>query len=331
MHSSKLGSRPPKKRSRGPLKNAAAQPQDIRGPKCRPVSAIQSEIDELWLTYHADAQRPVKARSEFHGLRERLWSENEAKSTELLQPWLAMLEFGLEWLAYVHLALNADDEIGPKKPNFRVPWALIGSASSFGWSLRHACVLGFDTPARALLRTYVESLFLCLACLYDKSLAQAYQAADSDQKVVNFWHTLASPRNLHRRIIEIEQSLGLEADVIADLTEWRRAEYEVLSQSAHLSYLAAVMTCLPVSIDDDEVHRVGIFGRATANSQRPLSYAARTTWYFCRLSYGKLVGRSPEDDCLLVADKEDENHRSMVIGWEVLSTITRRHWNDQAL
>jgi hypothetical protein len=60
------------------------------------VSAIQSEIDELWLTYHADAHRPVKARSEFHGLRERLWSENEAKSTELLQPWLAILEFALE-------------------------------------------------------------------------------------------------------------------------------------------------------------------------------------------------------------------------------------------
>lgn len=286
------------------------------------ASAIQAEIAALWNAYHADALRSAEPLSEFRELRQHVWSENEAKSTELLQPWLSIFEFGLEWLAHVHLALNAENEIGPKKSEFRVPWALVGSASSFGWSLRHACTLGFDTPARALLRTYVESLFLCLACLYDRALGDAYQAANADQKVVDFWHTLASPRNLHRRIVEIEKSLGLQADAITDLTEWRRAEYEVLSQSAHLSYFVAAMTCLPVSIDNEETHGIGIFGRATANSNRTLSYAARTTWYFCRLSYNKLIGRSEEDSCLLVVDKEDENHRSVVIGSEVLSTVT---------
>jgi hypothetical protein len=233
-----------------------------------------------------------------------------------------------KWLAYVHLALNNDNAIGPKKPEYRVPWALVGSASAFGWSLRHACRAGFDTPARALLRTYVESLLLCLAALYDKSLAGAYQAADTDEKAVNFWQTLASPRKLHRRIIEIEESLGFDADLIADLTGWRRAEYEVMSQSSHLSYLAATMTCLPASVEGEEIHRIGIFGRASANSHRTLSYAARTTWYFCRLSYNKLIGNSESDDALLVVDKEDENHRSIVVGWEVLSAITRKHWHE---
>jgi hypothetical protein len=295
------------------------------------ASTIVAEIDALWNAYHVDASRAAKPRSEFHELRQRLWSENEGKSVELLQPSLAIFEFGLEWLTYAHLALNADKEIGPREPAFRVPWALIGAASSFGWSLRHACVLGFDTPGRALLRTYVESLFLCLACLYDKSLADSYAAADSDQEVVGFWHSLASPRNLHRRIMDLERSIGLEPDVIADLTEFRRGEYEVLSQSAHLSYLAAAMTCLPVSIENEDTQQVGILGRATANSRRTLSYAAHATWYFSQLSCGKLLGGGPEANSLLVVNKEDENHRSVIIGRDVLATVTRTHWHEQAL
>jgi hypothetical protein len=261
-------------------------------------------------------------------LRQQLWKENDIAAQEKLQPWLPIFEFGLEWLSFVHLALNKESEIGPRKPEFRVPWALVGSASAFGWSLRHLCLLGFDTPARALLRSYTEALFLCVAVLYDRNLTEAYSSADTDDKVVDFWHTLASPRNLHRRIIDIERSLGFESDLITDLTKWRRREYEVLSQSAHLSYLAACMTCLPVSINDNEIHRVGILGRASANSCRTLSYATRTTWYFSRLSNLRLLGKSESDGCLLVVDKEDENHRSIVIGRDVLSKVTLSHWDE---
>ena len=292
------------------------------------TSEIEQEIAALWEERHAHAHREVKQRSEFRVLREQLWRDNETKATEQLQPWFSIFEFGLEWLAYVHLALNADKDIGPKKPDFRVPWALIGSASAFGWSLRQTCLLGFDTPARALLRTYVESLFLCLAVLYDPPLGVAYAAAESDNEVVNFWHTKASPKILHRRIIEIEKDIGFDSEMIAELTEWRRTEYEVLSQSAHLSYLSAAMTCLPALVENEEVHGTGILGRASANSHRTLSYAARITWYFCRLAYNKLIGKSESDSCLLTLDKEDENHRLVVIGWDILSTLTLQHWND---
>lgn len=290
-------------------------------------SIIETEIDELWVEHHADACRVAEPRSEFRELRSNLWEKNQTLGQEHLQPWVSIFELGLEWLAYVHLALNNDDDIGPRKPEYRVPWALVGAASSFGWSLRHACLLGFDTPARALLRTYVESLFLCLAVLNDKKLGEMYSQADTDSKVVSFWHTVASPKKLHHRIIEIEKSAGLDPGMISDLTEWRRGEYEVMSQSSHLSYLASAMTCLPISAENKEEHRIGIFGRASANSSRTLSYAALTTWYFSRLSFGKLLGHSDSDDSLLILNKEDENHRSIVIGREVLSEITTKYWS----
>lgn len=291
------------------------------------AETIESEIEELRRACYARAMREPPPQSDWKRTQRQLWAENESRASELLQPSLAILELGLDWLANVHLALNNEDDIGPRSPNFRVPWALSGAASAFGWSLRQACLTGFDTPARALLRTYVESLFLCLAVLYDKRLGEAYATADTDAKVVDFWHSHASPKNLHRRIVEIERTLGFDEELVTELTGWRRQEYEVLSQSSHLSYLAAGMTCLPASIEDSEMHRIGIFGRASANSHRTIGYAARTAWYFSRLAYHKILGPVANDETLLIVDKEDVNHQSLVVGWEVLSTLTRRHWH----
>ncbi|TXH06419.1 MAG: hypothetical protein E6R07_01135 [Nevskiaceae bacterium] len=157
-----------------------------------------------------------------------------------------------------------------------------------------------------------------------------YKDAETDQQVLDFWHTHASPKNLHKRIIEIERSLGLAADVIDEMTAWRRREYEVMSQSSHLSYLAAAMTCAPTTIEDAEFHGIGIFGMASANSHRTIGYAARTAWYFCRLSYNKFIGPIGSADSLLVVDKDNENHQAIVIGWEVLSEIVRKHWSVDA-
>jgi hypothetical protein len=289
-------------------------------------SEIDGEINELRRAFYADAVRTAPPREEWRQRRQELWAENARNGADYLQPWLAIFELGLDWLGEVHLGLNHEQELGPRDPRCRVPWALIGSATAFGWALRHACLTGFDTPGRALLRTYVESLFLCLAVLYDRSLSDLYQAADTDEKVVTFWHTHASPKNLHRRVIEIEKSLGFDAAHIQEMTAWRRREYEVMSQSSHLSYIAACMTCVPVSIEDEEIHRMGIFGRASANSRRTIGYAARTAWYFCRLSHGKILGVPGDGESLLTLNKDDETHQAIVIGRDVLSAITRKHW-----
>ncbi len=287
---------------------------------------IENEIEELWRSSFSDAMRVPPSLSEWRNVQNKLLDESMAKSVEYLQPWLGILEFGLDWLGQIHLALNSEGEIGPRQPEYRVPWALIGASCAFGWSIRHACVTGFDTPGRALLRTFVESLFLCIAILYDKSLGDDYEAADTDQKVVTFWHTKASPKNLHGRIIKIENSLGFPKDLVAELTEWRRQEYEVMSQSSHLSYLASILTCLPELIDREEQHGIGIFGRASANSHRTVSYAARMIWYFSRVSYDKIIGPVNSKESLFAVNKEDENHQSIVIGEEVLSAITLKYW-----
>jgi hypothetical protein len=102
--------------------------------------------------------------------------EARSKTTHLLQLHLGILELGLEWLAYVHLLLSKKG-VGPANEEARAAWALIGSAVSFGLSIRTLVLNGFDTPARALLRTDVETLFFCIALLHDRDLTKAYVAA----------------------------------------------------------------------------------------------------------------------------------------------------------
>lgn len=256
---------------------------------------IYEEIEKEWRSCYADAHREPPTRREFPDVCAQQESANRDKALSGLQPWLGIFDFGVEWLAYVHFALSKEEDIGPQETDCRVPWSLIGAAVSFGLSVRTLCMSGFDTPARALLRSYVESLLLCLAVLHDRALAKDFEDADDDAKVKTFWHTAASPKNLHSRIMQIERQAGLQDDVVEFMAAWRRQEYEVLSQSAHLSYLAACLTACPPVLGDEKTHRVGILGQASQSSLRTLYYAAGANWHFSRFSFNALLGHTASD------------------------------------
>jgi hypothetical protein len=287
---------------------------------------IYDEIEERWRAVYADMHRNPSPRSGFAKLLLEAEAEARAKTTDGLQPQLAIFEFGLEFLAYVHVALSSKEGLGPMNNDVRAPWALIGSAVSFGLSIRSLVMSGFDTPACALLRTYVETLFLCIAVLHDRSLAKAYVSAETDAQVKDFWHSAASPKKLHERIIAIETKVGLDEEVTNQMTRWRREEYEILAQSSHLSFLAAALTAVSPKLGDEDAFGPAIFGQASAYSPGTVFYAAATTWYFSRMSNPVLLGKSPSE-CAIALDKENEWHQRLVAGRDTLSDMMLKHWN----
>ncbi|MGO8869456.1 MAG: hypothetical protein ACLQME_23470 [Alphaproteobacteria bacterium] len=307
------------------LRESADRPVFFILLKERSMSDIYAEIAREWRTKYEMIRCEAPSRSEFGDLCAAQETENRGRTSAGLQPWLGILEFGIEWLSYVHVALDSEMSVDQQSSIHRVTWALTGSAVSFGLSLRALCLSGFDTPARALLRSYVEVLLLCLAALHDEGLAQAYQDAQADAQAKTFWHTMASPKNLHNRIIQIEKNSGLDRQAILEMTEFRHAEYEILSQSAHLSYAASFLTVMAPVLGDADYLRPAIFGLATGNSVRTIRYAATTTWYFSRFGYNPILGRD-SSNCLLKLDKESDWHHRIVIGRDVLSRITIGHW-----
>jgi hypothetical protein len=292
---------------------------------------IYEEIESAW----TKAYENIKLSPDERGTFTEFISDEEKKArtqaTVDLQPWLAIFELGIEWLSYVHVALSNDlkNNSGDSRYRYLATWALVGSAVSFGLSIRLLCISGFDTPARALLRSYTETLLLCLAVLNDEQMAKAFVNSKTDEEVKNFWHSMASPKNLHKRIIEIERKSGLSEADIHSMMSWRREECEILSQSSHLSYEASVVTSRTHPLgESEEKLEVGIWGVASEASHRTIFYAAATTWHFSRYSYPHLIGRQSSDG-LLIFDRTDEWQRKIVLGRNVLADLVSAHWEEK--
>ena len=292
---------------------------------------IYQEIERAWTTAYDGIERLPDERGVFNEFISGVEEESRTTAIVELQPWLAIFELGIEWLSYVHVALtnSLDDRKGVMGDRYLAAWSLAGSAVSFGLSTRLMCISGFDTPAKALLRTYAEALLLCLAILNDKAMAKVFVSSDDDADIKNFWHSMASPKNLHMRIMEIEKNSGLSTKDVESMMAWRRQEYEILSQSSHLSYPASVFTSRTVALGQgDDVARIAVWGQASESSKRTMFYASATTWHFSRYCYQYLIGRKPTE-ALLVLDKNDEWQRKIVLGRDVLAHLVSAHWNDK--
>jgi hypothetical protein len=113
------------------------------------------------------------------------------------------------------------------------------------------------------------------------------------------------------------------------MTEWRRDEYELLSQSSHLSYMAAVLTAVSKKLGETDKFASSMMGLASEQLPRILFYAAATTWYFSRMSNRTILGHNL-DEALIVLDKENEWHQRHVAGRDTLSTVMLNHWKDTA-
>lgn len=159
----------------------------------------------------------------------------------------------------------------------------------------------------------------------DEDLAEEFTNAQDDTAVKDFWHTSASPKKLHARIMELGKASGFNDVDVEGLTAFRRQEYEILSQSSHLSFVGAVLTVHTPKLGEPEAIQRGPLGGANDFSIRTLQYAIFATWHFCRFAYGEIVTK---DELGLVRhDAKDEWHVRLFVGREVFSDIVMKYWS----
>ena len=270
---------------------------------------------------------------EFGSILSSIKSECIAHTEKHLQPWLGIFEFGLHWLSNLHAAFVTDEGSLPKAPS-TVPWVLIGTGCSYGLAIRNLTIEGLDTPARALLRSFTETLLLCLATLDDHDLRHSFAAAQSPDEVKSFWHKTVSPKKLHQRVMAIEGSFGRAhspstevEESVDEMSQWRKGNHEILSQAVHPSYLTACLTCLAPTMQDADALEPAFLGKASVSSKLTISYAAMTLWYFSRFGYLYIFEGKGDMPALVDFDKLDEVHRSILIGRDVLSKLTTEYWD----
>jgi hypothetical protein len=244
-----------------------------------------------------------------------------------LQPWLYIFDQGILWLTMLCFAFEEGRK--PSTKNTIPIEFLIGTACVQANSIRMLCVQGFDLPAKAVLRTFLETLLTCVILIHDEDLRKRYKEAQLSYDSWRFWNKHFREKKLLAKIREIFLEHGVSDEIITEFTDWIKDEFRTTSQAIHPTYVAAAFATRPFPLVG-EIISLGIFGAPTVFSHRTLSVASRFLWFFSMVASGLLLTplkgkRKP----LLKLRKRTDTSKLFATSYSIFWKLVQDHWNDE--
>jgi hypothetical protein len=290
------------------------------------MKSIQEEIKQTWEEIIDQTGWDSLFEPDFGSVVDASGAKVEERTRVELEPWLSILEQEIKWLSCLFFVL--DDYCDELDSDFRVPWSLAGAACTQATAIRKLCLCGLDLPAKAVLRTLIETLNIFVLTIKDRELLRSYRAADLDS-AREFWHKELGSRKLRAKLTELYTGLDLEPGLLAQILDWQRREVALASQAIHPSYTLSVFASMPPTFDSD-MCKPGILGAATPLSLRTLSEASKTIWLHGRLGFRLLI--DPLDDTgvglLKLEGNKKQADRIVAYGYLVIDKLVQRHWDD---
>lgn len=290
---------------------------------------IKEEAAREWRLAFDDAMRPCQYDTNFADFISKREAQAEHEVTQSLQPWLHILEDGIQWLANLASILDELNSAERLSNADRSTWALVGASCAHAAAVRRLVLSGLDTPARAAARTLDEHLCACITFLHDRSLSEQFQQCQNSNEIDNFWYKNLNGKALKKHLNAVERSVGLEPLISVDMRAWREREIGSFSQAIHPSYLGASLTTLTLSARDPDVYGLAFLGMASAMSERTLAFACMSIWYFCCFGFMMLFNEHQGQPAVIELKKDDERHQVVVVGRHVLQILTKRYWNHE--
>ena len=84
------------------------------------MSDIYGEIEREWVAHYRRMPCETPSRAEFSDLCAAQETETRGQTSDGIQPWLGIFEFGIEWLTYIHIALDPENSVNQQRPCHRV-------------------------------------------------------------------------------------------------------------------------------------------------------------------------------------------------------------------
>lgn len=291
--------------------------------------SIRRESLALWSEYFRDAHRDSVYDEEFRCFIDKLRMQAEESSASALQPWLHILEDSIQWLANIWGILSRKIQSSGDNDKLLLSiWSLVSSSCNYAISARLLVISGFDNSARSIVRALDECLCVCITILYRPELAVGFQSSQSHEETSKFWYENFNTKRLRKHLNAVEADLGVEAHISREFREYRDHELSYFSQTIHPSYLAGVMAAHVFDENTGDA-ALGLFGKLSPASERTLSHACKTIWYFSRFGFLLLFNEVNGQKPLVVVDKDDEMHQMVIVGREVLSKLNLRYWQHQ--
>ncbi len=301
----------------------ASEPERYMSEK---MNSIKNEINELWNHFIKKAQIESPYDNDFK--KTILEGEKKAEKEVIakLDPWLLILEEGIQWLANLNATLDVALKENGGNDDLRVPWALTGAACVQSVAIRRLVLSGLDSPARTILRSLDEHLMVCIVTLANKELRKGFSVPDSPEEARVFWHKQLSSKKIQSHLDEIEKTIGFDAKTRTEFNEFRKQEKAINSLAVHPSYVASALTAMPICLDESETLKPGILGCASELSVRTLDYASKAIWYFSRVGFLLLFEPFSGQAPLFRLNFQDEMNQVVVIGREIFSKLVIKYW-----
>lgn len=244
-----------------------------------------------------------------------------------LQPWLSMLELGIEWISSLHIMIDITQK--KKELDYLLPpWALTGTACSQAVAIRKLCILGLDGSARIILRSLIETLNICTAILFDPKIGKLYKEAQESVNANKIWNEHFRRHKMIQIIRDnMKKKIGEEEDELIDFyLNWQDEELQLLNQSVHSSYIATAFSSMAPSFEKDYVVS-SIFGSPTIFSYKTIEVCTKAIWFFALIGFTQLL--KPIDNSLLrlIPDKKDGWTRICGTTWHVFTRVVEKFWD----
>ncbi|HCY16090.1 MAG: hypothetical protein A2Z93_10885 [Curvibacter sp. GWA2_64_110] len=138
---------------------------------------------------------------------------------------------------------------------------------------------GLDNPARALCRHTMELSQQILALMYSRDDFRIYIGGHDEKSSTHIWNALFAKGKLNRRLSEIEERLGFDAEMVDHMRAHRSSNYAFYSQAVHHSYIATTVGSYSPRFDGSW-HSLGVFGGENAAVETTFRSLNFTLWYF---------------------------------------------------
>lgn len=286
---------------------------------------LLKEFDALWESIADQLPQEGQVESygwvpDYAGFLGGIEQSERQVARQRLDPLLFVFEVAVEWLVVFCRAL---EELVKRGCDWAlVPSVLTANAHIYGAAVHWLIVSGFDFPARALLRSLLETLDVCIVAIDDSALAKAWAVASDSANSKEFWHKHLTSRKLNRRIEGICARLDKEA--FNDFMEWRSSARQAHSQAVHLTSPAAYCTLFPSEAAGEECGYSGIFGKVTASSIGTLRDGAGFIFCFALVAVKLLAEKSGNP----LKDAPSEVKATLVVSKEVLQKLIFLYWQE---
>lgn len=288
---------------------------------------IREEANHYWDGAFEYANVPSQYDRDFGKRLAQIESENEEECFKHLQPWLHILEDGIQWLANIAGIFGRRNSDGALDKTQQSIWALISAACTYSVAVRRLVLSGLDTPARSAARSLDEHICTCIALMSDRELALHFHECETDEEINAFWYKNLNTKALKKHLNRVERESGLEMHISHSMRSWREDEIEKFSQATHPSYLGSALCALTLRARNDDEVGIALLGKASAMSERTLAFACTCIWYFSCYGCMFLFNGTEEHPPLLSAvDRDDEMHQMAYFGRYVYQKLMRNYW-----